>query len=112
MSPPVQVFGRRNAETIHGLGRPESEKRQDAKSRGWGTDGWRALWGFVGGVSVGEPNRQDAAIQIESTSRSGRPGSSRIRGGHADALPTSLLPTIFENARPVRSLRKQRNGPG
>jgi hypothetical protein len=35
MSPAVQVFGRRNAETIHGLGRPESEKRQ-ARSRGGG----------------------------------------------------------------------------
>jgi hypothetical protein len=32
----VQVFGRRNAETIDALGRPASEKRQGTKSWGVG----------------------------------------------------------------------------
>jgi hypothetical protein len=33
MSAFVQVFGRRNAETIHARWRPASEKRQGTKSR-------------------------------------------------------------------------------
>jgi hypothetical protein len=33
MSAFVQVFGRRNAETIDALGRPASKKRQGTKSR-------------------------------------------------------------------------------
>ena len=33
MSLIVQVFGRRNAETIDALGRPASKKRQGTKSR-------------------------------------------------------------------------------
>jgi len=43
----VQVFGRRNAETIHARGRPASEKRQCRKSRWvWHPAVQRALWGF------------------------------------------------------------------
>jgi hypothetical protein len=36
VSGPVQVFGRRNAETFPALGQPASEKRQGTKSRGVG----------------------------------------------------------------------------
>src|SRR5271167_2921788 len=35
MSPPVQVFGRRQRRSNHALRRPASEKRQGTKSRRW-----------------------------------------------------------------------------
>ena len=38
MTGSVQVFGRRNAETIHALWLPASEKRQGRKSRVRGAD--------------------------------------------------------------------------
>jgi len=41
----VQVFGRRNAEPIHALSRPASEKRQSTKSR-WGNVGGAATMGI------------------------------------------------------------------
>jgi len=41
----AQVFGRRNAEIIHALGRPASEKRQGTKSRGVGHRRCRGRYG-------------------------------------------------------------------
>jgi hypothetical protein len=54
MSPPVQVFGRRNAEPIHALWRPASEKRQGTKSRWVGHWRCRGLWGIERGVGLKE----------------------------------------------------------
>jgi hypothetical protein len=45
MSEFVQVFGRRNAKTIHALRQPASEKRQGTKSRGVGHRGCRGRYG-------------------------------------------------------------------
>src|SRR5216684_10051 len=57
MSGPVQVFGRRDADTIHALLQPASKKRQGTKSREvCGQRVPRALWGFCrrfGLVEVG-----------------------------------------------------------
>jgi hypothetical protein len=56
----VQVFGRRNAKTIHALRRPASEKRQGTKSRGVGHRGCRGRYGdYMSGalssqISVGD----------------------------------------------------------
>jgi hypothetical protein len=43
----VQVFGRRDDETIHTLRRPASEKRQGTKSPDGGS-GWRGRYGGFG----------------------------------------------------------------
>jgi hypothetical protein len=47
----VQVFGRRNAEPIHALGRPASEKRQGTKSRWVGRWRCRGLYGELRAAS-------------------------------------------------------------
>ena len=47
----VQVFGRRNAEPIHALWRPASEKRQGTKSRWVGHWRCRGLYGELSGAS-------------------------------------------------------------
>ena len=46
----VQVFGRRDADTIPALLRPASKKRQGTKSRKWGTGGAAGLWRFSRGT--------------------------------------------------------------
>ena len=46
MSPPVQVFGRRDDEAVHTFRRPAFEKRQGRKSRDVEHGGAAALWGF------------------------------------------------------------------
>jgi hypothetical protein len=51
MAARVQVFGRRNAEPIHALRRPASEKRQGTKSRWVGRWRSRGLYGELRAAS-------------------------------------------------------------
>ncbi len=50
MSDVVQVFGRRNADTIHALLRPASKKRQGTKSREVGHRRCRGRYGDLAAV--------------------------------------------------------------
>ena len=52
MSPPVQVFGRRDDETDHALKRPATKKRQGTKSRAVGSGWQQALWGLHVGAGL------------------------------------------------------------
>jgi hypothetical protein len=52
MSGYVQVFGRRNAETIPTLGQPASEKRQGTKSRGVGHRQCSGRYGDLASVGL------------------------------------------------------------
>jgi hypothetical protein len=115
MSLAVQVFGRRNAETIHALLRPASEKRQGRKSRLVGHRYQRALCGFGRGVGKelslrfedeGIPQvarskeaGRDALCAFEDTSRLER---MRLRG-LSGARDEFHLAAIVQNLKTMRS---------
>src|SRR6476619_1089944 len=76
----VQVFGRRNADTIHALLRPASKKRQGTKSR----DVWRgsAMCRFL---DAGMPT-----LSTRSCGRRPKSAKARNRGTYGGAVPRVL----------------------
>jgi hypothetical protein len=93
---PVQVFGRRNAETLPALGQPASEKRQGTKSPCGAPTVQRGLWGFGGGGHVGDVRlrlaigalwRESWACVLARTS-AWRGGQQDLRCDHGPILRT------------------------